>query len=65
MTTFQYKTYLHIATTVMLDIMVVVSFFLFYEKIIIIENQHPEIQLLCKIIVSLQISNYNKYETNF
>ena len=26
MTTFQYKTYLHIATTVMLDIMVVVSF---------------------------------------
>ena len=34
MTTFQYKTYLHIATTVMLDIMVVVV--LFYEKIIVI-----------------------------
>ena len=45
--------------------MVVASFFCSTKKIIIIENQHPEIQLLCKIIVSLQISNYNKYETNF
>ena len=44
--------------------MVVVSFFCSTKKIII-ENQHPKIQLLCKIIVSLQISNYNKYETNF